>query len=117
MSANLSANRLMKPTKEPDQHTLLHTSKRSSRKYSIRMQDRVTSITLRNNIVSLWIVLSDFPRKKDYHNEVSDFISDCMDTWVLASGKGLSDFVQDKMIESLLETSDYRIYTRILKDL
>jgi len=53
----------------------------------------------------------------DYQTVLMDFVYKQLDSWEKDNGKGLSDFITDRMIESMLEDDDFRAYRRILSSL
>lgn len=87
----------------------------SALRFSIRVSKRVTSISLRKNIVSLWMVLNGETNasKDTMLIMVSDFIYESLDYWNNDTGKGLSDFVSERMIQEILEDEDYQMYRSI----
>ncbi len=46
------------------------------------------------------------------NRSINNFVHKCIGKWIKESGKGLSDFVTEMMIEDLLE--DYKLYTIVL---
>lgn len=79
----------------------------------IRISGSVTSISLRKNLVALWILLSDM-EPKDYKSPLTDFIYKCSDSWKENTAKGFSEFISEKLIESILDSNDYVDYKKIL---
>lgn len=91
----------------------------SSIMMSIRIQGKGTSVSLRKNIVSLWLLLLEKDDNK-WFSHLNDFIYTCADEWCNKgheSAKGFSDFVSRKMIQSVLDEKDYKSYLRIYKNL
>jgi hypothetical protein len=84
--------------------------------FSIRLHNGVTSVSLRKNIVSLWILLLE-KDVNDWRSELNEFIYDCVSDWGSATAKGFSDFILQKMIREFLEKEDYRDYLKIYKNL
>lgn len=85
-------------------------------RYSIRINGSVTSISLRKNLVALWLVLNiDGVEKseKAFNNVVINFIYKCLDKWKGNNGKGFSDFVSVEMIFNILEYEDFALYEEI----
>ena len=82
----------------------------------IRIQGKVTSISIKKYIIALWILLSNYD-KKIYKKELNDFIYGCSDSWEGSSAKGFSDYCVLKMIISLLEENDSLKYKKILEEL
>ena len=72
-----------------------------------------TSITLRDDIVSLWIL---FTGREDtnYFDECVNFVDACMEIWESTNGRGLSKFVMNNMMKDILEDSDFNSYNQIL---
>lgn len=91
--------------------------KSSTLRFSIRVAKRVTSISLRKNIISLWILLKETElseiTKDSVNNAVSDFIYDSLNDWNNNNGKGLSDFISERMIQEILEEDDFMTYREI----
>ena len=110
-------------------HKPLKHSKSSRLNQSIRIPLRisnsVTSLSLRKNLIALWILLRDNVHE---HNDpilqplkskdlLTDFVYNCLDQWEEDTAKGFSDFVSEKLIESILEENDYIEYKKILEAL
>lgn len=87
-----------------------------SLRFSFRLSGRSTSITLRKNIVSLWLVLSDND-KSDYNKVIVDFIDKCIDDWKEDTASGLSAYITYRMIKSMLESDDFRSYRYVFSKL
>ena len=92
-----------------------------SLKYSIRIARSVTSLSLRKNVVGLWLTLNSETlmdinqnSKGTLNGEVQNFIYKCLSDWNREDGKGFSDFVSEMMIKDILEAEDYTIYSQIL---
>lgn len=106
-------------------------------KMSVRLpKGIVTSLTIKKNIIALWLLYTCDPEalsteiidsseannilcpediKKDEETiskSVSSFIYKCLEKWENETGKGLSDFITEMMIEDLLE--DYVLYENLL---
>ena len=84
-------------------------------RFSFRLAGRSTSITLRKNIVSIWVVLSDIPIHK-YNSSIYKFIEESINKWEQKgnnTAKGLSDFITVNMIQSMLQKRDFRDYKRV----
>jgi len=92
------------------------TSKNNSAlRFSVRISGTVTSLSLRRNIVALWLSLSfDKIDKIDLQGKVSNFIYANLSDWKNNTGKGFSDFISEKMIEDILEGDDFNKYRKIL---
>lgn len=88
----------------------------NSIRVSIRISGGVTSLSIRKNLIALWILLSEV-YSKDPKEELTEFIYKCLDLWKGDTAKGFSDFVSEKLIQSILETEDYIAYKKILKTL
>lgn len=90
-------------------------------RYSIRISGSVTSISLRRNLVSLWLTLNTDDIKEfnsgvkgKLNGLVQNFIYGCLSDWKQDNGKGFSDFVSDMMIKDILDREDFRKYRQIL---
>jgi hypothetical protein len=86
-------------------------------KFNVRIGSGIgsvnTSITLRKNIVSLWILLMD-KSNSDPYITVQNFIDlVCMKRWTGNTGKGLSDFITKCMVHSFLDEDDFKLYKKI----
>lgn len=98
-------------------------------KLSVRLpRGIVTSLTLKNNIIALWLLYRT-PTKSDpeqvidlleeglaikedtIKEMVSSFVYKSLDKWEHDTGKGLSDYVTELMIEDALENEDSNDYT------
>jgi hypothetical protein len=72
-----------------------------------------TSITLRKNIVALWLVMMD-KVQSDPYGTVQIFIDEvCVKRWTGSTAKGMSDFVSKCMIHSFLDEDDFREYKKV----
>lgn len=90
-------------------------NKESALRFSIRIAGSVTSLSLRRNLVSLWLTLNTQDETVgDYQGKVSNFIYSCLSKWDKDTAKGFSDFVSEKMIQDILERRDFIKYKRIL---
>ena len=66
-----------------------------------------TSITLKKNIVSLWLVMMD-KIHCDHNRVIIDFIQKvCLPRWRGDTAKGLGDFVLKCMLHSILDKDDW----------
>ena len=89
-------------------------------RFSIRLGKRVTSISLRKNNIALWILLKNEDltdlSKEDISNTVLNFIYVCLNDWNNDNGKGLSEYVSERMIQGSLG-GQYFLHTLILSTL
>ncbi len=102
-------------------------------KISIRLpRGIVTSITLKNNIIAIWLLYRT-PREHDVEQVcellekrepvkddtvramVMSFVYDCLEMWEKDTGKGLSDFITEKMIGDCLEEDDHFLYKALMQ--
>jgi hypothetical protein len=98
----------MKKLTKPNQHI----------KFTIRLQEKVTSLTLKKNIITLWFILNFDQGSKPVTktvilDSVSDFIDSWKDKWTTINkknGKGLSDYITEKMVYSFLDSDDLKYY-------
>lgn len=110
----------------------------------------VTSFTIKKNIIALWLLyrqpistnhintnhinttystysLPDTPNKKELETFskkvpkiINDFVYTCLNEWDKDTGKGLSDFITERMIKDFLEgseepgESEYPLYIKLL---
>ena len=86
-------------------------------KISFRIGNTTTSITLRNDIVSLWILFTGRINHEDYYNDIQDYISKMLDLWKEDNARGFSKFIMKNMISDILEDSDRSDYIAIKKKL
>ena len=95
-------------------------------KMSIRLSNGiVTSLTIKKNIVALWIIFAKTNSDIDLTTElnfdklsslVNTFVYKCMNDWKQNTGKGLSDFITEKMIRNILNDGNtYSIYCDLIK--
>lgn len=76
-----------------------------------------TSITLKKNIVALWIVMMDKVHT-DHNRVIIEFIENvCLKRWKGDTAKGLGDFVLKCMIHSFLERKDYEDFKNVYMSL
>jgi hypothetical protein len=101
-------------------------------KISVRLpRGIVTSLTLKKNIIALWMLyrtpLESDPEqvcdlieegkdvKEDSIKEMATrFVYRSLEDWDYDTGKGLSEFVTERMIEDALEIEDHAIYQIIM---
>jgi len=86
-------------------------------KFNIKMNGIPTSVTLRKDLVSLWVLLTD-----DIDGEgklmIQDFIHErVLPVWEKRHGRGLSEFISQCMLRSVLSRKDYNVYKKIHKSL
>jgi len=94
--------------------TLTKTNLTGSLRISIRISSTVTSLSIKKNLIALWILLSEEDPKQT-KDLITEFVYTCLDKWDKETAKGFSDFVSEKLIQNMLEKEDYRDYRRILK--
>lgn len=80
---------------------------------SIMNRPFVTSVSLKKNILALWIVMMD-----KIHQEHTRVIQDFIETVVLKrwrgnTARGLGDFITKCMIHSMLEADDYEMFKNV----
>lgn len=85
---------------------------------SIRINIRIcgvsTSISLRKNLIALWILMTrQHPTR--WRDNLNDFVYKSSGVWTGESAKGFSDFVTERMILTLMEQRDRGKYKTILK--
>lgn len=103
-------------------------------KISVRLpRGIVTSLTLKKNIIAIWmlyrtplesdpeqvcdLIEEGLPVKADTVKEMATrFVYRCLNDWEHDTGKGLSDFVTERMIEDALEMEDHSIYQMIMSN-
>lgn len=89
----------------------------NSMRISVRIASVVTSLSIKKNLIALWILLGEeelSEGSEQVKRLLTDFVYECLDQWDHCTAKGFSDFVSDKLIESILEVDDYNSYKRIL---
>lgn len=101
---------------------------------SIRINGKTTSVSIRKNLIALWILLkNDVNQGNANHSEnhqwkkdLNNFVYACSILWTdknsknsknTISAKGFSDFISLRMIESFLEKEDFEAYTEILESI
>lgn len=89
----------------------MEDNKKQSVVFSIRIQGVCTSISIRKNILALWVLHLD---SEEWKSPLNDFVYKCSDRWKGKSAKGFSDFVTSELILSLLEEKDSITYKQIL---
>lgn len=112
-----------KPPKSPKQK--LQSRRNSlSVKFPIRMGDFVTSISLKKNICSLWLIMVipqrtsnsiiDMVTENKLHRGlILDFCHQSLNEWDEDTARGFSDFITHRMVEEILDSEDYIEYKRI----
>ena len=121
----------MKHIKEPIKHikptgtnNSNHTNPNNlidSLRFSIRITPTaVSSVSLKKNIISLWLLMTSDTTKestntlKRFHKvSITDFIYESLNTWDKETAKGFSDFVTERMIKDILAKKDFLEYHRI----
>jgi len=72
-----------------------------------------TSVTLRKNIVALWILIMD-KAESDPYIIVQEFIEKvCLKRWTGDTAKGMSDFITKCMIHDIVPEGDFVLYKKI----
>ena len=93
-------------------------------KMSLRISNKVTSITIKKNIIVLWLIFSDKIDLEDLEDldfekvsvVINNFVYSCLNGWDKDTGKGLSEFITDMMIKDFLDDSyTYSVYRELLK--
>ena len=91
---------------------------------SLRIDGKVTSITLKKKIIALWLIYNVGINESNIEEKISslktsvfDFVYECLKGWHYLSGKGLSDFITNKMISEILEKEDYAVFLNIIKNI
>lgn len=87
-----------------------------SLRFSIRITRKsVSSVSLKKNIVSIWLLLvvSNPSLYKKSKKLIMDFIYDSLNYWKKDTAKGFSDFVTERMIQDILEKEDFLEYKKI----
>ena len=74
-----------------------------------------TSVTLKKNIVSLWLVMME-KIHCDHNKEIIDFIQNvCLKRWRGDTAKGLGDFVLKCMLHAIMEETDWENFKVVYK--
>jgi len=88
-----------------------------SLKFSVRINTHsgsfVTSISLKKNVCSLWLLLREYNDFKNPKDMILDFIHNSLDIWKEDTAKGFSDFITERMIKDILSKKDFIEYKRI----
>ncbi|MCP3683845.1 MAG: hypothetical protein GY861_14265 [bacterium] len=95
----------------------------------------VTSLTLKKNIIAIWLlyrapsrkdpqwILDIIEKGEDIKEDIkpdtimtiiNTFVYSCLESWDKDTGKGLSDFVTELMIDEALEPNDHSIYSTLM---
>ena len=83
-------------------------------KINFRLHKKHTSITLKNDMVALWLLMNDFDEKEDNPEDlVNEFVLKCLDLWKLNVARGFSEFVYKNMYADILERRDFLKFQRI----
>lgn len=86
-------------------------------KVSTRINGRVTSINVRNTVCALHQIICGDPNGKNIEGHILDTCHGIISTWKGATGKGLSGYITDKMLEDLIDTNDLELYNTTLRRL
>jgi len=90
-------------------------------KVSTRINGRVTSINVRNTICSLHYIIcsndSDEDNSNDVYGHVLDTCHTIISTWKGKTGKGLSGYITDQMLEDLLDQEDLPLFHKTIEKL
>lgn len=81
----------------------------------LRINGKTTSITLKKNIISLWLLLKGIKSTNSIKNDIVDFVYDCSYKWKGESAKGFSDFITEQIILTFLEKDDIVDFYKIKK--
>lgn len=81
---------------------------------SIRIDKRPTSISLRKNIVALWIIMNGIPQKR-WKEHITDFIYSCVSSWNGDSAKGFSEYISNKLIQGILDPDDISEFKEVME--
>lgn len=84
-------------------------------KISTRIGGRVTSITVKDNLAALYCTVMG--TQKDPYNSILNACYEIMNDWDGDSGKGLSQYVSDRLILDMLEPDEHKDYKKVLKKL
>ena len=99
--------------KQTSKHTGSAGSIRGSMRISIRISSQVTSLSIKKNLIAIWILLMNTD-PEDSRDDLTEFVYKCLDQWTGDSAKGFSDFVSERLIQDMLEADDYIEYKQIL---
>jgi len=107
--------KLKKISKKKPKRDLTGLTRSGSLKFSVRIGDFVTSISIKKNICSLWLLLREYDFKNP-KNIILDFIHASIQEWIELNqdtAKGFSDFITERMIKDILTKKDFTEYKRI----
>ena len=73
----------------------------------------------------LWVLFGtknfSFEDPKNLHDRIenitTEFVFCCLDKWPYADGKGLSDFILEKMAEDFLDKRDFKRYRQLMQSI
>lgn len=86
-------------------------------KLNIKFMGGMTSITLRKDVVALWVLMLEHGGD-DTMLHLKDFINDqCLERWNKDSAVGLSEFINWCLIRSFLSQKDFFSWRKIYKSL
>lgn len=86
-------------------------------KVSTRINGRVTSINVRDSVCALHYIICGSDSLDQVENHVLDTCHDIISTWEGDTGRGLSSYITDKMLEDLLDTTYIKSYRSTLQRL
>ena len=86
-------------------------------KFNVKLNGSPTSVTLKNDIIALWILMLDY-KAEDKKDLLMEFIHEqCLPRWSKHHGRGLSEFISMCMIRSFLDKNDFFAWRKIYKSL
>jgi len=84
--------------------------------FSTRINKRSTSFSIKNTLIAFYCTVTE-TECIECSKEFNKFVLDIVQDWNGESARGLSDFVQEKVLVSLLKKKDVKLYKKILKKL
>ena len=85
---------------------------------SLRIAKKVTSITLDPTIVGLWLLFCTDDDPSDYKlikGRINEFVYANLSTWEREDGKGLSEYITNRMMKACLDQKDFKLYRKFVK--
>ncbi len=86
-------------------------------KVSTRINGRVTSINVRDSVCAIHHIICGDPGGKKVEDHVLDTCHDIIDTWEGDTARGLSGYITDSMLKSMLDPEDMQLFNQTLKRL
>jgi len=83
--------------------------------FSVRINGKNTTFSIKNKILSFYTAIAH--KKGNYYDFLQDAVNDILKDYDKDDFKGLSDYVVDKLLLSLLRKKQKKVYKRCLERL